>query len=765
MTDTQDIQQATEATEYLAELLEQFIAQAITEGGNPDVQKMFDKLPVNDSLKQGAYAYYQTVAADVMDMIAYISRRDEETPTAVQEAYVWLYKVRHGDGELDEDGVMGFDHETPEEDILAQLSERQEFFRAQKKNGEMVSLENELPGFLKILSLDEGIELSVLEVASEKLTELLYEISSFYPQETHQNPELSIQEIGNNIINCLDAIHNDRQPDPEEQQYEALKHFKELFRAQKQYMSAQAIEVIEDALIQAAQPDGQKHYQILREALNLPWGEFSEVNQDFANVVEILENSHYGMSDAKETIADHVAVEQQNQKPSGKVLLLVGPPGVGKTSIAKSVAKARHCAFEKISLAGKKDAALLTGHSSTYVGSKSGQFIQALKRAKTNNPVILLDEVDKCSEEMMNVLLAILDPAQNHDFEDDFLGFGYDFSNVTFICTANNGYELPPYLRDRMEIVHLDGYVYSEKLHIAKNYIIPRQMDKHGLTAEQFAITRGALESVVRDYTKEAGVRQLEQKIAKLCTKAVRHFLLNPTPEGQKPKAFKITPKLVDKLLGVDHKISPERIPLKSQSGVMNALYYSAAGGGMSTFAALSYSITEKTSYTADKLSTEFNVVVHGAELGETLKASVDVAKSVILSDLKKFKIDPEQIINKQISIDLHQDPGSDGPSAGGVLTTMIISALTGQKIRKDVAMTGTIGHGGKIGAIGGLKQKLDGAVRAGVKTVIISEENINDLVSVPKDILNKLDIKPVKTIHDVLPIAFIPTQCVPQLG
>jgi len=474
--------------------------------------------------------------------------------------------------------------------------------------------------------------------------------------------------------------------------------------------------------------------------LDIPWETFSKEINDIAGAEKILNQDHYGLEKVKERILEFLAVKKRSKKATGTILCFVGPPGVGKTSLGKSIARATGREFAKISLGGIRDEAEIRGHRRTYIGSMPGRFVQAMKKTKTSNPIILLDEIDKLGNDWRgdpsSALLEVLDPEQNNQFNDHYLEVDYDLSNVMFICTGNT-YNIPGPLLDRLEVIEVSGYTEKEKIEIAKKYLIPRKMNKNILKPSELKLDRNAVTNIVRHYTRESGVRGLEKVFDKLFRKLV--FQLEKTKSRSK-KPFIFDEKTIKKFLGPE-KFKDSVLEKKNLVGITNGLAWTQVGG--------------------DILNIEVNLssgkgMIHATgKLGDVMKESITAALGYIKSNSVEFGVNPK--VFDKIDIHLHVPEGAipkDGPSAGITIFTSLISSLTEIKIKRDVAMTGEITLKGRVLPIGGLKEKLLAAIRYGIKTVIIPKENEKDLIEIQKDIQNKLTIKKVEFAREVLDIA-----------
>ena len=473
--------------------------------------------------------------------------------------------------------------------------------------------------------------------------------------------------------------------------------------------------------------------------LGLPWGIKSRVKKDLHKAQTILDDDHYGLEKVKERIVEYLAVQQRSQKLKGPIMCLVGPPGVGKTSPGKSVARATGREFIRISLGGVRDESEIRGHRRTYIGSMPGKIIQALKKAKTTNPLILLDEIDKMGQDFRgdpaSAMLEVLDPEQNATFVDHYLEVEYDLSDVMFLTTANS-YNMPGPLLDRMEIISLAGYTEDEKREIARHHLIAKKIKDHGLRKGEFEITDGALNEMIRRYTREAGVRNLEREIAKLARKAVTMIV--------KKEATKvvITEENLDQFLGVK-KFRYGLAEAEDQIGVVTGLAWTSVGGDLLQIEAL-------------RLPGKGRMKTTG-KLGDVMKESIDAASSYVRSISPKIGVKPTKF--DKIDIHVHVPDGAtpkDGPSAGLAMVTSIVSVLTQIPVRKDIAMTGEVSLRGNAMPIGGLKEKLLAALRGGIKTVLIPAENEKDLAEIPDNVKEGLDIIPVSHVSEVLKLALV---------
>ena len=473
--------------------------------------------------------------------------------------------------------------------------------------------------------------------------------------------------------------------------------------------------------------------------LSIPWNTKSRVKKDLGKAQSVLDADHYGLEKVKERIVEYLAVQQRSKKLKGPIMCLVGPPGVGKTSLGKSVARATGREFIRISLGGVRDESEIRGHRRTYIGSMPGKIIQSLKKAKTTNPLILLDEIDKMGQDFRgdpaSAMLEVLDPEQNGTFVDHYLEVEYDLSNVMFITTANS-YNMPGPLLDRMEIIPLAGYTEDEKLEIAKQHLLDKQVKNSGLKKGEFELTDAALTDIIRYYTREAGVRSLEREIAKIARKAVTRII------KREDEVIKVTPENLPDFLGVrKHKFGLAED--EDQVGVVTGLAYTSVGGELLNIEAL-------------RLPGKGRMKTTGT-LGDVMKESIDAASSYVRSVAPKIGVKPPRF--EKWDIHVHVPEGAtpkDGPSAGLAMVTSIVSVLTGIPVRKDIAMTGEVTLRGNALPIGGLKEKLLAALRGGITTVLIPRDNEKDLTEIPDNVKEGLEIIPVDHVRDVLKIALV---------
>lgn len=472
--------------------------------------------------------------------------------------------------------------------------------------------------------------------------------------------------------------------------------------------------------------------------LALPWWEESKDNDDLSAAEQVLNEDHYGLEKIKERILEYLAVKQMTNSLKAPILCLVGPPGVGKTSLSRSIARALNREFVKISLGGVKDESEIRGHRRTYLGSLPGRFIQGMKKAGTMNPVFLIDEIDKMASDYKgdpaSAMLEVLDPEQNALFSDHYLEEPYDLSKVLFIATANYLDDIPTALRDRLEIIQLSSYTELEKLHIAKDHLIPKQLKENGLKTSQFKLDEDVLLYLIRYYTREAGVRSLERTIATLARKSVLAILKDHK------RSVKITKKLVLEWLGHE-KYDYGKREAKNQVGTVTGLAYTAFGGDV-----LQVEVTH--------FDGKGKLVITG-QLGDVMKESATIAYDYVRANARKYKIKPELFEKNDIHI--HVPEGAvpkDGPSAGVTLTTALVSSLSNVKVKADVAMTGEVTLRGNVLPIGGLKEKSMAAHRSGIKTVVIPKANVKDIDDIPQTVKDAIEFVPVEKISQVLDVA-----------
>ncbi len=472
--------------------------------------------------------------------------------------------------------------------------------------------------------------------------------------------------------------------------------------------------------------------------VNLPWAKKTKIKHDLSHAEAVLNEDHYGLEKVKDRILEYLAVQQRVDKVKAPILCLVGPPGVGKTSLGQSVARATGRKFVRMALGGMRDEAEIRGHRRTYIGSMPGKVLQSLSKVGVRNPLFLLDEIDKLGMDFRgdpsSALLEVLDPEQNHTFSDHYVEVDFDLSDVMFVATSNS-MNIPPALLDRMEVIRLAGYTEDEKLNIAQRYLLPKQQTNNGVKTGEMDVTESALRGIIRYYTREAGVRSLEREISKICRKVVKGTQLK-----QHEGTVVVTDDNLNDFLGV-RKFDFGRAEKKNQVGQVVGLAWTEVGGDLLTIEAA-------------MMPGKGNITRTGS-LGDVMKESVEAARSVVRSRARRLGIKDEMFEKRDIHI--HVPDGAtpkDGPSAGIAMTTALVSAVTGIPVRADVAMTGEITLRGEVTAIGGLKEKLLAAHRGGVRTVLIPEENVKDLQDIPENAKNNLEIVPVRWIDQVLGVA-----------
>ncbi len=472
--------------------------------------------------------------------------------------------------------------------------------------------------------------------------------------------------------------------------------------------------------------------------IGLPWRKKSKVNNDLSNAEQVLDEDHFGLEKVKERILEYLAVQQRVDKVKAPILCLVGAPGVGKTSLGQSIARATNRKFVRMALGGVRDEAEIRGHRRTYIGSMPGKILQSLTKVGVRNPLFLLDEVDKMGMDFRgdpsSALLEVLDPEQNHTFADHYVEVDFDLSDVMFVATSNS-LNIPPPLLDRMEVIRLSGYTEDEKVSIAQRYLLPKQKKNNGLKDGEIDVTEEAIRDIIRYYTREAGVRSLEREVSKICRKVVKMLLLKKAASPVKVDAGNL-----DTFLGV-RKYDFGLAAKENQVGQVTGLAWTEVGGDLLTIEAA-------------VMPGKGNVIRTGS-LGDVMKESVEAARSVVRSRSRRLGVKDEAFEKQDIHI--HVPEGAtpkDGPSAGIAMTTALVSVLTGIPVRADVAMTGEITLRGEVLPIGGLKEKLLAAHRGGIKLVLIPEENVKDLADIPDNVKNAIEIVPVRWIDKVLELA-----------
>ena len=475
----------------------------------------------------------------------------------------------------------------------------------------------------------------------------------------------------------------------------------------------------------------------------VPWKKKSKVKSDLKTAINILDEDHFGLDEVKERILEYLAVQQRVKKLKAPVICLVGPPGVGKTSLGKSIARATNRKFARMSLGGVRDESEIRGHRRTYIGSMPGKIIQKLSKVETKNPLFLLDEIDKMGMDNRgdpaSALLEVLDPEQNNTFSDHYLEVDFDLSEVMFVCTANT-LNIPRPLLDRMEIIRIPGYIEDEKLNIAKQYLIPKQLERNGLDEKEVKLSDPSILDIVRHYTREAGVRGLERQIAKIFRKSVKERVLSDTKKLK--SSINITPKNLEKYCGVP-KFTFGQADIENIVGKVSGLAWTEVGGEL---------LTIETSYVPGK-----GRVIKTGSLGDVMQESIQAALTVVRSRSEKLGISAD--VYEKYDVHIHVPDGAtpkDGPSAGVGMCTALISVFTGIPVRSDTAMTGEITLHGQVTKIGGLKEKLLAAKRGGIKRVIIPEENAADIREIPSQITHALEIIPVRWVDEVISQALI---------
>ncbi len=486
-------------------------------------------------------------------------------------------------------------------------------------------------------------------------------------------------------------------------------------------------------------PESQGSRTYLQTFFDLPWGKYSEDTEDIAETRSILEEDHYGLEDVKNRIVEHLAIRKMTNDYKGSIICLVGPPGVGKTSIAKSIARSMNREFTRMSLGGVRDEAEIRGHRRTYVGSIPGRIISAMKEAGTMNPVFLFDEIDKLARDFngdpASALLEVFDKNQNSTFVDRYLEVPFDLSKVIFITTANTLGTVPMPLRDRMEIIEVSSYTSFEKFEIAKRYLIKKQMKDHGLKSSMIKFTDKGIETIINKYTRESGVRNLEREIGKICRKVVCEIV------EEKESKVSVSGKNIQKYLGAPRR-TDDLLPEKNKAGLVNGLAWTQVGGETLLIETIILNGTGKIQLTG--------------KMGDVMKESAATSISYVRSRAAELGIDP--YFYRKYDTHIHIPEGAvpkDGPSAGITMTTAVASALSGIPVRRDIAMTGEITLTGRVLQIGGLKEKVLAALRIGIKTIILPESNMKDLEKIPQELLDELEFKPVKHMDEVIDIAF----------
>ncbi len=543
----------------------------------------------------------------------------------------------------------------------------------------------------------------------------------------------------------IKAIHKELGRKDERSEFDELKRRVEAARlpADAQEKALGELRRLEQMPLMSAEAAVSRNY--LEWLITVPWHERSEENGDLQAAQQTLDADHYGLEKIKERILEFLAVRQLVKQPPGSILCFVGPPGVGKTSLGKSIAQATGRRFVRLSLGGVRDDAEIRGHRRTYIGSLPGQIIQMMKKAGTINPLMLLDEVDKLTSDYRGdpaaALLEVLDPEQNNAFRDHYLDVEYDLSQVMFIATANVLHTIPPALRDRLEIIRLSGYTEREKLEIARRHLIPKQREKHGLSEAQVTFADDALVALIQNYTREAGMRNMERDIAAICRKVARQFLLTPEA-GRATYQATITAEALPEYLG-PARYQPARLKERGEVGMATGLAWTEVGGEIL--------------FVETTLIPGRGQVLLTGKLGDVMQESARAAMTYVRSQATQLGIAPD--FYRRQDVHIHVPEGAipkDGPSAGITMATALVSALTGIAIRQDVAMTGEITLRGKVLPIGGLKEKLLAALRLGIRTVLVPKDNEKDLADIPAEIREALDIRFVERMEEVLPLALV---------
>lgn len=596
---------------------------------------------------------------------------------------------------------------------------------------------------LKIADKQALLEGLTLSDRFEKLLELM-------------NAELTMLDVENKIKNRvkkqMEKTHKDyylneqmkaiqKELGDNEEENEIARYMKKIekVRLSKEAKERALAEVKKLKTMSAMSSEATVVRNYLDWLLDIPWKKRSKVNKDLNKALEILEKDHYGLDKVKERIVEYLAVQSRADKVKGPILCLVGPPGVGKTSLGKSIAKATGRSFVRASLGGMRDEAEIRGHRRTYIGSMPGKIVKGMKKAATSNPLFLLDEIDKLGSDWRgdpsSALLEVLDPEQNSSFNDHYLEVDYDLSDVMFVTTANS-LDMPRPLLDRMEIIRLSGYTEDEKVEIAKRHLLPKIFEESAVKPHELMIEDDALRNIIRYYTREAGVRNLEREISKVARKAVKEILLSKKGE----KKVTVTVKNLEKYLGVI-KFRFGEAEQEDHIGVTTGLAWTEVGGDILFIEAVDMPGKGKVTQTG--------------KLGEVMKESIETAYSVVRAHSQELGIKPE--VFEKTDIHVHVPEGAtpkDGPSAGIAMYTTLVSVLTKKPVRKDVAMTGEITLQGRVLPIGGLKEKLLSALRGGIKTVLIPKDNEKDLAEIPDNVKKGLKIIPVSEVSEVLKVA-----------
>ena len=785
MTGNSGLNRRAEVEAFALKNLRKFIDVIHTMGTqNQTIRNAFEEAPENETRGRD---FLETAMDDLMNAFAYIAKDAETEDSISKPYYLIMARARFGDD---------FSKEDAEENLEARIAQYNDASTMPKLD---------MPDHVRLIF--DRIPQDVLSALAQNWDSSLYNIARNLMNETALaadenkmtlvsifNTKASVlqQEIAANKqikqnARTMGDSANDNEGQPKtgtsvvpadnaqrEANIKAIRERMDAMREQLKQLGAfgsNDLETLEETISQKnlpediakkveeefataydtnpASPEMQKIKNYLKWIANLPWDEFSELEQDLNKSEYILDEGHYGMTEAKEAIIEHIAVEKRLGQSNGKILCLVGSPGVGKTSIGKSMAEATGRSYTRLSLGGVRDESTIRGHGRTYLDSRPGRIVEALKQAGTNNPLVLLDEIDKMSHGGPNgdptaAMLEVLDPEQNKAFRDHYLGIDLDLSNVLFVATANNLGSIPAPLRDRMEIIHMPGYAHEEKIEIATRYLLPKQLAKNGLTDKDLTISRDILGKVVSGYTRELGVRGLEKALGRICRKVATELERGETP----------TAPLTE--FGLSDYLGPEKITKKDVTakgdrvGIVNGLAFSSVGGSI-----LNIEVTKEPGKGIQARIT--------GNLKQVMTESVRVARAAVIENAESLNLDMDKL--GKYNLNIHALAGAtpkDGPSAGAAIATAMISTLTDIPIHSNVAMTGEITLHGDVTAIGGLPEKLDGAVQQGATKVLIPAENEKDLAEVPQSVLDKLEIVTVSRIEDVLAHAL--TQPIPAL-
>ena len=603
---------------------------------------------------------------------------------------------------------------------------------------------------LSLTEKEELLEMAPLKLRLRKLYEILVreqeiaDVAKNISEQVHQQVEQNQKEYY--LREQIKAISKEL-GENEDVQAEIADYKEQMSKLEMPQNVAEKInkELGRLAKMPSMTPEGAVIRTYIDSLLALPWGKFTKDNFDLDKAQAVLDNDHYGLKKVKERILEYLAVRALSKSTRGPILCLVGPPGVGKTSLASSIAKAVKRKFTRVSLGGVRDEAEIRGHRRTYVGAMPGQVIKHMIKAKVKNPLFLLDEIDKIGANHRGdpaaALLEVLDPEQNNAFEDHYVETPFDLSDVLFVATSNS-YDIPPALLDRMEVISLSGYTEDEKVHITMRHLIPKQMRVNGVKENEVVVEESAVRDIIRYYTREAGVRSLERAVGKILRKIVLTELEAPKDKRPTELPIRVTAETLEKYLGV-RRFSITSAQREPQVGIVNGLSWSEVGGDILMIEAVAFPGKGQ--------------VLRTGMLGDVMKESVEAARSVVRARAKQLGLKSDIFANTDWHI--HFPEGAipkDGPSAGAAIVTAMTSALTGIPVRSDLAMTGEITLRGEVLPIGGLKEKLLAAQRGGVKTVLIPQENMKDLTEIKEDALKGLEIVPVKHIEEVLARALV---------